>query len=162
MILIIDGHNLIPKVPGMHLSDMDDESQLVQYIQEYCRRKRARAELFFDGALAGSKSAAGGGLVYVHNVRKGLTADRAMIDYLERQGKTAPNFVLVSSDRRVQAEARGLGCKVLSSDQFSAEMINSLGQVEVYSKEDDKPLNAAEVDKWLDVFNGRKNSGKTS
>jgi predicted RNA-binding protein with PIN domain len=156
MILIIDGHNLIPKVPGMQLSDMDDESQLVEYVREYCRRKRARAELFFDGAPAGSKPASGGGMVHIHYVRKGSTADAAMIDYLGRQEKNARNFTLVSSDRRIQAEARALGCGVFSSDQFAVEMINALSQVEVYSKENDQPLKNEEVEKWLEIFSKPK------
>jgi uncharacterized protein len=153
MTLIIDGHNLIPKVPGMHLSDMDDESQLVQYVQEYCRRKRLRAVLFFDGSLPGTKQASGGGMVHVHNIRKGRTADQAMIDYLGQQGKDARNFTLVSSDRRVQSEGRGLGCTIISSDQFASEMIHALSQVEVYSKDDSQPLKSEEVDKWLELFN---------
>jgi uncharacterized protein len=152
MTLIIDGHNLIPKVPGMHLADMDDETQLVQLVQEYCRRKRLKAEVFFDGALPGSKPGGRGGTVHVHNVRKGMTADRAIIDHLERQGKAARNYTLVSSDRHVQNDALALGCAVLTAEQFAAEMINTLGQVEVYSKEDNQPLKADEVEKWLELF----------
>ena len=158
MTLIIDGHNLIPKMPGMQLSDMDDESQLVEYIREYCRRNRMKAELFFDGAPAGSTPVKGGGLVHIHFVRKGLTADQAMIDYLNQQGKNARNFILITSDHRVQSEAHSLGCKVVSSDQFAAEVINSLSQVEVYSKANDQPLQADEVEKWLEIFKKPKNN----
>ena len=152
MTLIIDGHNLIPKVPGMQLSDMDDETKLVELVREYCRRRRVKAEVFFDGALPGSKPGGGDGLVRVHNVRKGRTADDAMVKHLEGLGKAARNCIVVSADRRVQAEARGLGCTVLSTDQFAAEMMNALSQVEVYSKEDAGPLPTDEVDKWLDLF----------
>jgi predicted RNA-binding protein with PIN domain len=159
MTLIIDGHNLIPKMPGMHLSDMDDETQLVQYIQEYCRRKRVKAEVFFDGSLPGSKSTAGGGMVHIHFVRKGKTADSAMIEYLEHQGKAARNCILVSSDRRVQTDARSLGSTVTSSEQFAAEVIDVLGQVEVYSKDEVPPLGSDEVEKWLKLFNNRKKNG---
>jgi hypothetical protein len=82
-----------------------------------------------------------------------------MITYLENQGKDARNYALVSSDRRVQAEARGLGCTVISSDQFAAELMNALSQVEVYSKNDDQPLKAEEVDQWLEVFSKRDKKG---
>lgn len=155
MTLIIDGHNLIPHIPGLQLSDLDDETQLVQYVQEYCRRKRVKAELFFDGSPAGAKPSAGGGLVHVHYVRKTSTADRAMIDTLGKQGKNARNFTLVSSDRQVQAEGHGFGCNVLSSDQFAAELLNALSQVEVYTKDENKPLSADEVEGWLKVFRGK-------
>jgi predicted RNA-binding protein with PIN domain len=159
MTLIIDGHNLIPKVPGMQLSDLDDEVQLIQLVQEYCRRKRVKAELFFDGAPAGSKPTTGGGMVHVHYVRKGKTADSAMIEYVTRQGKTARNCIVVSSDRQVQSEARAVGSTVVTSDQFAAEMMNSLSQIEVYSKEDPGPLEADEVDKWLKMFNQKGKTG---
>jgi len=51
--IVIDGHNLIPKVPGIHLADPDDENKLIQMIGEYCRLSRTRADLFFDGAARG-------------------------------------------------------------------------------------------------------------
>ncbi len=156
MILIIDGHNLIPKMPGMQLSDLDDESQLVQYIREYCRRKRVRAEVFFDGALPGSKPASGGGMVHVHYVRKGKTADSAMIGHLEKQGKAARNYLVVSSDRRVQTEVKALGSQTTSSEQFASEVINTLSQIEIYSKDEGAPVAADEVEKWLKIFNNRE------
>jgi len=158
MTLIIDGHNLIPKIPGMQLSDMDDESQLVGLVREYCRRRRVKAEVFFDGALPGAKAGSGGGLVRVHNVRKGKTADSAMIAHLAGLGKAARNFILVSADRQVQSEARALGCVVLSTEQFAAELMNTLSQVEVYSKDDAGPLKGEEVDKWLDIFSKPNNN----
>jgi uncharacterized protein len=156
MTLIIDGHNLIPLVPGMQLSDLDDETQLVEYLKQYCRRKRVNAEVFFDGALPGSKSTSGGGMVHVHYVRKGKTADSAIIEYVDRQGKTAANHTVVSSDRRVQTEVHARGSKTLSSAQFAAEMIDVLGQIEVYTKDDDQPLRPGEVEKWLELFNKHK------
>jgi predicted RNA-binding protein with PIN domain len=158
MTLIIDGHNLIPHIPGMQLSDLDDETQLIHYIQEYCRRKRVKAELFFDGSPAGAKPSTGGGLVHVHFVRKSSTADRAMIEALNRQGRNTRNFNLVSSDRQVQTEARALGCSVLSSDQFAAELLNTLSQVEIYSKDKDTTLSTDEVEDWLNVFKGKDKS----
>ena len=34
---LIDGHNLIPKVRGLSLQSMDDEMELVELLQEFCR-----------------------------------------------------------------------------------------------------------------------------
>ena len=153
MTLVIDGHNLVPKIPGMRLTDLDDESELIQLVQQYCRLRRNNAELFFDGALPGMPGVKTGGLVHVHNVPKGMTADQAIVDFLSARGKAARNYTLVSSDRRVQAEARSLGCTILSSDQFSAELVNTLSQMSEEKKKQDKPLSAAEVDEWLEWFN---------
>ncbi len=37
---IIDGHNLIPKVRGLSLQRLDDELELIQKLQTYCRVRR--------------------------------------------------------------------------------------------------------------------------
>lgn len=153
MTLVIDGHNLIPKVPGLHLTDLDDEPRLIHLVQEYCRLRRNNAELFFDGALPGMPAGSGGGLVHVHSVRKGLTADQAIIDFLTAKGKSAKNYTLVSSDRRIQAEARSLGSPTLSSDQFAADLVNTLSRVVDEKKVQSKPLSDEEVKDWLDLFN---------
>ena len=120
--IIIDGHNLIPKVGGISLSDPEDEHKLTIRVSEYCRLARVRAELFFDKAPPGQKTAARLGLVNIHHVRQGTTADDAIIQYLRKEGNNARNLLVVSSDRRVQAEARGLRAEVMSSEQFSAQM----------------------------------------
>jgi len=48
--IIIDGHNLIPKVSGIQLSDPEDENKLLEMLNEYCRLSRTQAEVFFDGS----------------------------------------------------------------------------------------------------------------
>lgn len=78
------------KIPGLHsLRDMDDETQLIQLVQQYCRLRRNNAELFFDGALPGMPGVKTGGLVHVHSVPKGLTADQAIVNFLNSKGKSA-------------------------------------------------------------------------
>jgi uncharacterized protein len=155
MILVIDGHNLIPKIPGLDLRDVDDEPKLIELMQEYCRLKRASAELFFDGALPGSASGSKLGAVHVHAIRKGLTADQAIIDFLAQKGKTAGNFTLVSSDLHVQSQVRALGAVILSSDQFARDLVNTLTRSDKSPSSSDKPLSPAEVDEWLEIFNSR-------
>jgi hypothetical protein len=157
MILVIDGHNLIPKIPGLSLSDLDDEPKLIELIQEYCRLKRTTAELFFDGALPGFNSGIKGGLVHIHSIRKSSSADQAIIDFLAQKGKAARSCTMVSSDLHVQVQARGLGAAILSSDQFAHELVITLSQAEKSEQGESKPLSPAEVDEWLNIFNSRKN-----
>lgn len=152
MILIIDGHNLIPKVPGLHLRDLDDETRLTTYIQEYCRVKRATAELFFDGAPPGFGTGIKGGLVHIHSIRKENTADEAMIAFLMQHNKTSRNYTLVSSDMHVQVQARNLGTKVISSDQFAKELVNTLSQADKNPSGEGKQLSADEINEWLEIF----------
>ena len=156
MALVIDGHNLIPKILGMSLADLDDEPHLIHLVQEYCRLRRNAAELFFDGALPGTPAGSGGGLVHVHSVRKGMTADQAMIDFLTAKGKSARNYTLVSSDRRVQTEARSLGCSLLSAEQFAADLMNTISQAVYHKKEQNDPLSNEEVKNWLNIFGEKK------
>ncbi len=53
MLILIDGHNLIPKIPGMSLADLDDENQLIPLLQTYCRKRRNTVEVYFDRAPVG-------------------------------------------------------------------------------------------------------------
>lgn len=160
MILLIDGHNLIPKIPGLRLNDPDDEAKLTDFVQQYCRLKRVSAELFFDGALPGFKGRTTGGLVHVHFIRKGNTADQAIIDFLGQKGKTARNYTVVSSDHHVQNQCRSLGAAVLPSEQFARDLVNALSQSEKSTSADDKPIPASEVDEWLAFFSDPKNKKK--
>ena len=120
MTLIIDGHNLIPHLPGVALSDPDDEEKLIRIIQDYCRAKRTTAEVFFDGAPTGFAGKKQFGKVRAHFVRKGITADEAIMTRLKHLGKRARNISVVSSDRQVQQAARASHASVISSASFAA------------------------------------------
>ena len=48
---LIDGHNLIPKIPGLSLEMLDDEDRLIELLQEFARVRRQRIEVFFDQAI---------------------------------------------------------------------------------------------------------------
>ena len=50
---IIDGHNLIPRIPDLSLQDIDDEMQLVEMLQDFCRISRKKVEVYFDNAPPG-------------------------------------------------------------------------------------------------------------
>jgi uncharacterized protein len=103
---IIDGHNLIPKLPGLELSDIDDESRLIELLQEFCRRQRKRVEVYFDNAPPVERRAQSFGAVTARFVRQGTTADAAIRARLARLGRSARNWTVVSSDQEVQAAAR--------------------------------------------------------
>lgn len=149
---IIDGHNLIPKIPGFALSDPDDEQHLVELIYEYCRITRAHAELYFDGAPHAQKSPQGGGLVHTHYIRKGIAADDAIIAFLHQAGKNARNYTVVTSDHRIQAEARAVSSPVLLSEEFAREMVTKFRSSTVAQSKGEPHLSSAEMDQWLEIF----------
>jgi len=72
---LIDGHNLIPKIPGLMLEDIDDENQLLELFDQVCRSQGKQAEVFFDNAPPGGVRAHNYGLVVARFVRQGTSAD---------------------------------------------------------------------------------------
>jgi len=156
MTLIIDGHNLIPKIPGLSLSDEYDEQHLLELVREYCRVTRSHAEVFFDGAPPPQRAASSGGLVHTHYIRKGTAADDAIVAFLKNAGKSARNHTVISSDHRVQAEARALGSTVMTSEVFAGEMIRKFRASTAAPTKAEPALSAAEVDHWLEVFGSNR------
>src|SRR5512133_2168906 len=100
---VIDGHNLIPKVPGIRLQDVEDENRLIEMINEFCRLSRSQVELFFDGAPLPGQPGKKSGLVHPHFVRRGYSADDAIIEYVRKNQNPGNLLTVVSSDHRVTA-----------------------------------------------------------
>ena len=149
---LIDGHNLIPKL-GLRLDSPDDEMQLIGILQEFCRLQRRTAEVYFDGAPVGQTRAQKFGIVSAHFVRVGTTADSAISTRLEKMGRDARNWVVVSSDHAVQASAHTVHADFISSDKF-AELLKKPSRGESKSTTENK-LSSEEVEEWLKLF-GRK------
>ena len=153
MPFIIDGHNLIPKVPGLSLVDIDDEMSLVEILQEFCRRQRKQVEVFFDKAAPGGVRARKFGCVTARFVSQGRTADEAIKDRLMRLGGEARNYSVVSSDRAVQASARAARARVVSSDEFAGSILSKgIDSPEDLGGLDDAPMSGDEIDEWLELF----------
>ncbi len=150
---LIDGHNLIPKL-GLRLDSPDDEMQLIHILQEFCRTQRRNAEVYFDGAPVGQSGTRKFGIVAAHFVRRGTTADSAIKNRLEKLGRAARNWVVVSSDHEVQASARMAHAEVLSSNQF-AQLLKKPQPMKAKSIDDQK-LSSEEVAEWLKLFGRRK------
>jgi predicted RNA-binding protein with PIN domain len=151
---LIDGHNLVPKL-GLRLDSFDDEEQLIGRLQEFCRVRRARAEVYFDGAPPGQPSMRKMGLVTAHFVRATSSADAAIERRLAGLGKTARNWTVVSSDGRVQRAAGAAHAVVLSSEEFAGEM-SQAGMPAAPASKGKATLSPEEVEEWLDFFNRKK------
>ena len=132
---IVDGHNLIPRV-GLRLNDLDDEMALVEMLREFCRVKKKRVEIYFDGAPPGQNGTRKFGYVTAHFIRKGRTADDAIRDRLRKMGNSAKNWTVVSSDREVLNSARSVYAKRVLSDEFAqsvedAKFVAQIGRAHV-------------------------------
>ncbi len=155
MAYLIDGHNLIPKLPGFSLKAIDDEMELVELLQEFCRLQRKEVEIYFDNAPAGQPRARNFGSVIARFVRTGQTADAAIAAHLQRLGKAASNWTVVSSDQAVQASARAARARFVSSEAFAGILHQALTAPSAQEdKKREAALDQSEVDEWLDLFGG--------
>lgn len=149
---LIDGHNLIPKLPGLSLGAIDDELRLVELLQEYCRRSRNQVEVYFDNAPPGQAGARKYGTVSAHFIPQGRTADDAIRLRLGRLGRTGKNWSVVSSDQRVQTDARAVHAQAVPSEKFSRMLLATLGSSTEAKKTADLALSPEEVTAWMNLF----------
>jgi predicted RNA-binding protein with PIN domain len=153
---LIDGHNLIPKVPGMSLQVIDDEDRLIAVLQIFHRIRRQPVEVFFDQAppTRGGRKMAGS--VVVHYVRQGKTADQAILERLDRLGKAARNWLVVTSDRQVRAGAHERGASLVTSEEFAMQIQAARLAAQTAQKENPAPPDPGELDEWLKLFQDRQ------
>lgn len=156
---LIDGHNLIPKI-GLRLDSLDDELELVTRLNEFCRLSRKTGiEVYFDGAPSHQAGSRKIGQVKAHFVRLGLTADNAIRDRLRTLGKSAKNWIVVSSDRQVLVNARTAHAEIISSEQFAAQVINTLRAGPPTSNTKNY-MNENEINEWLAIFGEKQAKDK--
>ncbi len=149
---IIDGHNLIPKVPGLSLKSIDDEEELIQIVREFCRTSRKKAEIYFDNAPAGQPRTRKFGFVTAHFIRQGTTADAAIRTRLRKIGRAAQNWTVVSSDREVAAAAREVHAQVIPTGEFARMLGNSREGDEELKEDENIDLSPEAIDEWLTLF----------
>jgi predicted RNA-binding protein with PIN domain len=148
---IIDGHNLIGKIPGLRLDDLDDEQELIEILQSFCQQNGKDVEVYFDRAASGHSRASVHGRVIARFVRSGETADQAIARHLKRLGNSASNWTVVSSDNEVQNAARRARARVIDSTTFSRDLTADPAGDE---SGESPHISADEVDEWLDMFGG--------
>lgn len=159
----IDGHNLIPKVNGIRLSDDNDEPELLKRVQEYARLSRKKCTVFFDKAPENKTRDEHYGTLHVIYVTHHMKADEEIIARVVKLGKMrAKEITVVSSDQHVQWQCHQAGAATITSEMFANNMNKAFA-----SGGDSQPkkghktqrlepkLSAKEVDEWLDIFSGK-------
>jgi predicted RNA-binding protein with PIN domain len=149
---IIDGHNLIPNIRGLTLSDLDDEQALIDLLTPFLRAKKSRAMVFFDRAGTGLAGQRNFGLIKAVFVPAGQTADSAIANYIRQIKGASQNHTLVSSDRAVQASARSYHAMVLTSQEFS-KLLQIYYEGEPQAAPAERELSPEKVKQWEDLFN---------
>ncbi len=153
---LIDGHNLIAKIPGLSLSMPDDEPRLVELLVRFSQPGKGQVEVYFDAAPPGQAGERKYGRVRAHYVPVGNTADQAIRSRLQSLGRASRSWVVVTSDRAIQAAAREAHARVMPSEEFAELLRSSLeGQANLRELSPDRPLSEEEVKEWLEIFKGK-------
>jgi uncharacterized protein len=162
MIYLVDGHNLIPKIPGLSLQAENDELQLIEVLQVFAREKRKKVEVYFDRAAQGQAGTRKFGTITAHFVVASSSADQAIRTRLEKTGRQSSEYQVVSSDRAVQSSARAYHAQVQSSEEFVKDFLALVGRGEhPPSERQERRLSESEVDDWMRVFSeGRGKKAK--
>ena len=154
--ILIDGHNLIPKIKGLSLSMLDDEMELIQILSEYARLSRKKLEVYFDNAPINKSGTRNFGMVTAHFVREGSTADDALIQRVYKMGRRARNVKVVTSDQRVQRQVLACQAEILLSEVFAKEIEKVLTASPGGGKPDPERMSEGEVENWLKIFSKRR------
>ncbi len=149
---IIDGHNLIPKVPGLNLGDIDDELQLIEMLQEFCRVREKQVEVYFDNAPPGSSRVRNFGRVVARFIPQQSNADQAIKQKLRRLGGEGKNWTVVSSDHEVRASAHSARAKSIRSEEFARELIQINAEGSHPTEAGEFVLSEDEIDEWMVLF----------
>lgn len=153
MSYIIDGHNLIPKIPGLSLAQLDDETRLIRLLMAFCQKKKNRAVVFFDRAAPGHQGGRAFGPVSAIFVSDRRKADDAIHDYLVAHRREARNFTVVSSDRQVQRDATSLHARVLPTEIFSNLLVSCVfPEADDYGGTEPDSLTPEEISEWERLF----------
>jgi predicted RNA-binding protein with PIN domain len=151
--LLIDGHNLIPRIPGLSLSQIDDEEKLVGLLRKYATHHRAQIVVVFDsGNLTGRSRELSGGGVEVTFAGSSTNADRILIERI-RELKRPQQWKLVSSDHAVQEEANRRRVRVVEAAEFAGQLMSPRDiERPTSASADEKPDTEADIDEWLKLF----------
>ena len=154
---LIDGHNLIARVPGLSLADPDDEVKLLQLLKRWAAADtRRKVTVIFDKGLPGgeAKHLSGGGVraIFAPDNR---SADSLIIRRIEGIEDPAQHTV-VSSDGAILRAAQRRRVPTQRSEAFAAAMVNERtfpGAARPAADPRDNPsISPNEVSEWLEVF----------
>lgn len=153
---LIDGHNLIGKLPDISLDDPDDEAKLVLKLMGFAARTGKKISVIFDQGVPAGRSRLGNAVVEVVFANPVGTADALMIRRIHSE-RSPQNLIVVSSDNAVLNAAHARKMRVFTSAQFVAQLATPAPKPpdEDIDKRPDAPVSKHEVEYWLRRFNDK-------
>jgi hypothetical protein len=121
MIVIIDGYNLMPNIAVKGDSFEKQRNSLIAELKEFISVNPATIVLVFDGVKnpsmhRGNETHSGIRVVYS---AQGETADDVIEEMIANKKGKARDYLIVSSDRRIQNFAEEHEMKWMSSQKFA-------------------------------------------
>lgn len=121
LIYIIDGNNLIGKIPSlMKIQNADKQlsrEKLVHFVDRYFADKKSNVTIHFDGHPNTKINSLKCKIIYSEN----QTADDKIKKQIS-QSKSPRNIVVITSDSNLSQFARKCSCTIISSDNFAADI----------------------------------------
>ncbi|MGB9696254.1 MAG: NYN domain-containing protein [Ignavibacteria bacterium] len=139
---LIDGNNVIHKIASLHKQFLLNPDFAARALVEICKsklNKKVNIILVFDGyGKSYSKS-----IVFSGD----KSADKIICNFIEAN-YLKEQIIVVSSDREILSKAKICGCKIISSGQFSKEILKEP------VKGQDKPdrITQKEFEEFLEYF----------
>lgn len=153
---LIDGHNLIAKLPDVSLDDPNDEIELILRLKGWAAASpKRKITVFFDGGLPGGVAhRLSSSDIRVIFAPEGKTADSLIIKRI-RAIKNPPEYRLVTSDRQIIRVAQQRRMPHLLAETFATKL-----RVDQQNRQalppspeiDEPPLTESEIAEWLELF----------
>jgi hypothetical protein len=149
MPVLIDGHNLIGRLPDVGLDDPDDEAQLVSQLQAYAARTGKRVTVIFDRGMPGGHSALSSSRVEVVFAPTGQNADGILRERIAHS-RNPRGLIVVTSDLEVIKAAEGRGARVVHSEDFVGRL--QATRIRKRGVKQRGRLSEEEVEEWMELF----------
>lgn len=147
--LLIDGHNLIGRDPGLSLEDEERSREtLLARIAAALGAHGEPVMVVFDSGRPGSARETRFGKLKVVYAPAARTADDEILRRLS--GSNPRGSTVVTSDRELARRAAGLGARVISATEFLNRMASSRNKRRPNEEKPESSL--SDVDEWLELF----------
>jgi predicted RNA-binding protein with PIN domain len=151
--VLIDGHNLIGRLPALSLQDPHDEEKLVRLLTSYRARTGKAVTVVFDPGevfhLAQTRRFGGIEVVFAPH---GSTAD-VVIARRVGSSRNPRGWLVVTSDQRLVETVKRHGARVQSAEDFASALDRP---AEAPPDWRETPPSPEEVGAWLALFDSEE------
>ena len=154
--VLVDGHNLIGRTPGLGFRDeAASRAALLERLAAWASGRREPVTVVFDGAWPGGAGPDRFGVLRVVYAPAGRSADEEILRRVERQG--GRGVTVVTSDRALAGRVRARGARVESCEAFLRRVAPAPSEPPREDKPEPVP---GEVEYWLRVFGEGRDPGR--